>query len=114
MTRRRVDTRHAEIRDVLDKLGALVVDTSAVGNGRPDMAALWKRECDKVGRTVWLEVKSVGQARRKGVTASRQKRFAEEADERGVEVHVVETPEEAVEIVFKEERHGQATEARMA
>jgi len=94
LPRRKTDTRHADIRDALRGLGAVVVDLAAVGNGVPDMAALWR------GRTVWLEVKSPGELNRNRPTDKRQRKFAEAASAAGVTVHRVVTPEEAVRVVF--------------
>lgn len=54
MSRRaaRVDDNHAEILAAVRSLGALVVDTSAVGSGFPDAIIGWR------GRLIWIEIKN--------------------------------------------------------
>ena len=97
MPHHRVDKRHAEIRGTLEELGALVVDTNTLGGGVPDLAVIYD------GRTTWLEIKTAGQEKRKGKTAERQYRFQLQAAKLGVTVHRIETPEEAVALVFTQE-----------
>jgi hypothetical protein len=49
---RRVDTTHADIRDALRDIGAVVHDTSALGDDFPDLVVGWR------GRTLLVECKT--------------------------------------------------------
>jgi len=51
----KTDTYHAETRDTLRSLGYIVIDTSRMGEGYPDLVAV-----DPEGKVTLIEVKSKG------------------------------------------------------
>jgi hypothetical protein len=81
---RRTDLSHAEVRDTLRKLGYVVIDTSRVGGGFPDLML-----CGHDGATVLVEVKA-----KTGKLRASQERFRENWPGRYV---VLRSAEEAVQ-----------------
>jgi len=51
MNKYKTDTNHAELRDYMRKLGAIVKDTSMFGNGFPDLLVKYR------GRIYYIEIK---------------------------------------------------------
>ena len=82
---RRVDGNHAEIVKALRKVGGRVLDLSRVGGGCPDLLVAFR------GRNVLLEVKQPGE--------SPNKAQVEFIAMWGGELHVVRSPQEAVNAV---------------
>ncbi len=89
----RTDGNHSQVRAALRSVGAVVVDTSAVGDGFPDMIAC------HAGRILPVEVKD-------GTKPPSARRLTEAQVELhrrlalvGVTVHVVESVAEALALV---------------
>ena len=67
----KVDTIHADIRELFRAHGIAWTDTATIGNGLPDAIVCWHE------RLALLEIKSGAKAdKRKGKTAEAQKLFA--------------------------------------
>jgi hypothetical protein len=67
----KMDTIHADIRELFRAHGVEWTDTAAVGHGLPDAIVCWN------GRLALLEIKSGAAAnKRKGKTADAQRAFA--------------------------------------
>lgn len=86
----RVDDNHAEIADVLEAAGALVVDLSALGKGKPDLLVGFRK--------AWclLEIKNPAQPRSKQRLRPGQQTFHALCAARGLPCHVVTSPREAL------------------
>lgn len=84
---RKVDANQGEIVDALRKIGASIIDLSAVGGGAPDLAVGF------LGKTYLLEVKN---PKTKGKLNKLQQKWH---DEWKGSVYVVYSAEEAIGIV---------------
>lgn len=89
----KIDGNHAEIRSVLRDIGARVIDLSAVGNGCPDLAVLYR------GKTHWIEVKDGSKPPSHRKLTPDQERWHQAAHARGVDVHVVTCTDDAIHAV---------------
>lgn len=93
MKPRRTDANHADIRDALRGVGAYVVDTSAVGDGYPDLTVGWR------GRWLLVEVKDGKKSPSKRRLTIDQQILHAEAMRVGCEVHVVTNETEALALL---------------
>lgn len=90
-----VDANHKDVSAGLEKMGASVLSMAPLGNGAPDLLAGYD------GMNFALEVKNPKAARGKKqglALTDDEKRFHEQW--KG-QVHVVTSPEEAVQLVLK-------------
>lgn len=83
-----VDQNQPAIVDALRKCGVCVHDTSGVGDGFPDLVCGWK------GKISLLELKVPGEELNEA-----QKLFHERWRARGLAVHVVESLDEAFDVL---------------
>ena len=84
---RKVDGNHSDTVDALRKIGCSVIDLSRVGGGCPDLMVGYR------GCTILMEVKNV---RGRNKIEDSQRDWI--ATWRGDPVHVVRSPEQAVEV----------------
>lgn len=84
---RRTDSTHAAVRDTLRKLGYVVIDTSRVGSGFPDLMLCGRGQAD-TPEVVLVEVKA-----KTGRLRASQERFRENWPGRYV---VLRSAEEAI------------------
>lgn len=89
----RVDDNHAEILDAVRSLGAMVVDTSAVGSGFPDAIIGWR------GRLIWIEIKDGAKRPSARKLTPSQCVFHAEWARINCPVHVVETVSDALRLL---------------
>ena len=92
---RRVDANHAEIAKALRSAGAIVVDTSHIGGGIPD---LWVSSNSFTG---WLEIKDGAKSpSARKLTLAEEKFFALVNRSRNTHAHIVLSAEQALNLVF--------------
>ena len=94
---RRVDENHGSIVNALRSAGAVVIDTSHIGGGIPDLWVTSRRF------TGWLEVKNGAKppsARR--LTEAEAKFFAMVNREKSTHAHIVLSAQQALNLVFGE------------
>lgn len=94
--KKRVDANHSQIATALRQMGAFVVDTSAYGEGVPDM---WVTSNYWTG---WLEVKNPERTKKARLPRANQQAFLEMANKHGKHAHIVLTTQQAIRIVFGE------------
>jgi Holliday junction resolvase len=87
----RTDANHGEIRDALRRAGCLVVDTSGVGGGFPDLVAV------RHGRVRFVEVKDGAKSASRRKLTPAEAEFIADCAYHGVTVHVVTSVAEAFE-----------------
>ncbi len=94
MTRyaKRVDANHSEIREALKRAGWIVQDMSAVGDGFPDLHAR------KGSRGCFIEVKDGAKSPSRRQLTPAQVRVHALLQSVGLEVQVIETIEQAVNL----------------
>jgi hypothetical protein len=88
----KVDANQVEIVKALRLVGAKVVPTHTVGQGFPDLVVGFR------GRNILLEVKDSSQPLSKRRLTADQKVFH---DEWSGEIHVVESAEQAIEVLTR-------------
>jgi hypothetical protein len=88
----KVDANHAAIREALRKSGWHVEDTSAVGNGFPDLVAI------RFGQVEFIEVKDGAKVKSARRLTAREEVVALKFAAAGKRVRVIETIEQAVNL----------------
>lgn len=83
----RVDRPHAEFVKLFRQLGAVVIDTSRVGGGYPDLNVIIPRR----GEILFVEVKDGAKSPSRRALTKAQVDFHAELQAAGVHVHIVET-----------------------
>lgn len=95
MTYKRTDLNQQSIVNALRQIGALVVDTSMVGNGFPDLVVGWR------GETYLIECKNGDRAPSARKLTSDQQIFL--AGWAGGKVFVVDSPSQAIAMITQRE-----------
>jgi Holliday junction resolvase len=95
MTRRaaRVDANHADVSRALTKCGAWVIDCSRVGEGFPDLIAVVRK------KVLMIEVKDGSKPPSARKLTPLQVEFHARAAVNGVPVYVVESVDQAIELI---------------
>lgn len=89
----KVDANHAAVSHALTRCGAWVIDCSAVGQGFPDLLVTHR------GKLLFVEVKDGAKSPSRRKLTPAQVEFHAKAAANGVAVHIVETIEQALDLV---------------
>jgi hypothetical protein len=95
-----LDQNHLGVVLALRAAGCVVVDTASLGQGIPD---LWAQSPQ--GRAIWIEVKRPGPKSARKLTESEAAWHAQ-AVRRGVVAVVVQSAQEAVDVLFAKPARG--------
>jgi len=88
----RQDDNHGQVREAFEKAGCTVEDTSGVGGGFADLLV------GKAGKLVMVEVKDGAKSPSRRQRTEDEERFAEKWRQAGIEVVLVETLEQAIQL----------------
>ena len=89
----KTDRNHAEVAHAITQCGAWVIDCSAVGQGFPDLLVSHR------GKLMMVEIKDGSKPPSARKLTPSQVEFHARAKANGVPVHIVETLEQAIELV---------------
>lgn len=89
----RIDDNQPEIMRVLRDMGAHVIDCSGVGQGYPDLNVVYRRQI------AYVEVKDGSKSPSRRALTPDQVRFHAECSLHGVKVRIVETVDDAVNLI---------------